>query len=77
MLRLIIAGVFDRFPRLRIVIGHLGEGLPFWLYRLDYMHAAFVRSNRYENVGPLQRKVSDYLKENLFIASTACHGSQL
>ena len=70
VLRLIIAGVFDRFPRLQIVIGHLGEGLPFWLYRLDYMHAAFVRSKRYENVGPLQKKVSDYLKENFYITSS-------
>jgi hypothetical protein len=38
--RIITAGVFDRFPRLRLVAGHLGEALPFWLYRLDYMHAA-------------------------------------
>jgi predicted TIM-barrel fold metal-dependent hydrolase len=37
-LRLICGGVFDRFPRFRIVLGHLGEGLPYWLYRLDYMH---------------------------------------
>jgi 5-carboxyvanillate decarboxylase len=37
-LQLICGGVFDRFPRLRIVLGHLGEGLPYRLYRLDYMH---------------------------------------
>jgi len=37
-LRLICGGVFDQFPRLKIVLGHLGEGLPYWLYRLDYMH---------------------------------------
>ena len=40
LLRLIVAGVFDRFPRLRLVVGHLGEALPFWLSRLDYMHEA-------------------------------------
>ena len=34
---LIVAGVFDRFPRLKLVIGHAGEGLPYWLYRIDYM----------------------------------------
>jgi 5-carboxyvanillate decarboxylase len=48
VLRIITAGVFDRFPRLRLVVGHLGEALPFWLYRLDYMHAATVRAQRYE-----------------------------
>src|SRR5262245_30654293 len=34
-LRLIFGGVFDRFPRARIVLGHLGETLPFLLWRLD------------------------------------------
>ena len=34
-MRLIWAGVFDAFPRLRIVIGHLGEGLPFLLWRIN------------------------------------------
>jgi 5-carboxyvanillate decarboxylase len=32
LLRIITAGVFDRYPRLRMVVGHLGEALPFWLY---------------------------------------------
>ncbi len=29
-LRIITAGVFDRFPKLRMIVGHLGEALPFW-----------------------------------------------
>lgn len=65
MLRIIIAGVFDRFPKLQMVLGHTGEALPFWMYRLDYMHRAGVVSKRYEAMQPLQRKVSDYLRENL------------
>lgn len=36
--RMISSGLFDRFPRLKIVLGHLGEGIPFWLWRIDYMH---------------------------------------
>ncbi len=47
MLRIICAGVFDRFPKLQFIIGHAGEALPYWLYRLDYMHGATVRSKRY------------------------------
>jgi 5-carboxyvanillate decarboxylase len=35
MLRLITSGVFDRFPRLRMVAGHLGEALPYWMFRVD------------------------------------------
>jgi predicted TIM-barrel fold metal-dependent hydrolase len=36
VVRLVLSGLFDRLPQLQIVLGHLGEGLPFWLYRLDY-----------------------------------------
>ncbi len=38
MLRVITGGVFDRFPKLQFIIGHAGEALPFWMYRLDFMH---------------------------------------
>jgi 2,3-dihydroxybenzoate decarboxylase len=70
LLRLITAGVLDRFPRLRIVVGHLGEALPFWLYRLDYMHAANVRSKRYAAVGPIARPPSEYLRENVWVTTS-------
>ncbi len=69
-LRIITAGVFDRFPKLQIIIGHMGEALPFWAYRLDYMHRATVASNRYESVKPLRRKPSDYLRENFYITTS-------
>ena len=69
-LRLIVSGVFDRFPRLKIVLGHLGEGLPFWLYRIDFMHAGIVRANRHPGVQPLQRKPSDYLRENFYYTTS-------
>ncbi|MFZ2102706.1 MAG: amidohydrolase family protein, partial [Oricola sp.] len=32
-LRLVVAGLFDRFPKLQIILGHCGEALPFWMYR--------------------------------------------
>jgi 2,3-dihydroxybenzoate decarboxylase len=69
-LRMIIAGVFDRFPDLKIVLGHLGEGLPFWLYRLDYMHGAIVNANRYEGVKPTKKRLSEYLKENFYFTTS-------
>ncbi|MBX5461981.1 MAG: amidohydrolase [Steroidobacteraceae bacterium] len=70
VLRIIVSGAFDRFPKLKIVIGHTGEGLPFWLYRIDYMHAASVRSQRYAHMKPLRKKPSDYIRENLYITNS-------
>lgn len=70
LLRIIVSGVFDRFPALKIVVGHLGEALPFWLFRLDYMHRATVLAQRYPNVRPLERQISDYLRENVYVTSS-------
>lgn len=70
LLRIVLAGVFDRFPRLRIVLGHLGEGLPFWLFRLDFMHRSMVNANRYPGVKPLQRRPSEYLRENVWVTTS-------
>ncbi|HUI60799.1 MAG TPA: amidohydrolase family protein [Steroidobacteraceae bacterium] len=70
LLAIITSGVFDRFPRLQIMVGHLGEALPFWLYRLEYMHRATVNSRRYEFMRPLRRQVGDYLRENVYVTSS-------
>ena len=70
VLRLILSGVFDRFPKLKIVLGHLGEGLPFWLYRIDFMHAGIVRANRSEGAQALKKKPSDYLRENFYYTTS-------
>ena len=69
-MRIITAGVFDRFPKLQMIIGHMGEALPFWAYRLDYMHRATVASQRYESIKPLRKKPSDYLRENFVITNS-------
>ncbi|MBB4931338.1 2,3-dihydroxybenzoate decarboxylase [Lipingzhangella halophila] len=70
LLRMITSGIFDRFPRLRVVVGHLGEALPFWLSRLDYMHAGQVASGRYEAVGPLELRPSEYLRRNVWFTTS-------
>ena len=69
-LSLIIAGVFDRFPKLTLVLGHLGEGLPYWMSRIDHMHGASVGSGRYANWKVLQRRPSDYLRENVYVTTS-------
>jgi 5-carboxyvanillate decarboxylase len=69
-LTIITSGVFDRFPKLKLVLGHLGEALPFWMCRLDYMHNAGVRAARYACMKPLKHKVSDYLKRNVYVTTS-------
>jgi 2,3-dihydroxybenzoate decarboxylase len=70
LLRIITAGVLDRFPALKIVVGHLGEALPYWFYRLDYMHAGQVASNRYEAIKPLQLTPSEYFHRNIWLTTS-------
>lgn len=69
-LRLLVSGLFDRFPKLQIVLGHCGEALPFWLYRIDFMHGHISTSQRYEHVKPLKKRAWDYLVENFYYTSS-------
>jgi hypothetical protein len=57
LLRLILGGVFDRYPKLQIVIGHLGEGLPFMLPRLN--------KNLPPEMTKLERRIGEYLRQNV------------
>jgi 2,3-dihydroxybenzoate decarboxylase len=70
ILRIVFSGVFDRFPKLRMVAGHLGEGLPYWFFRIDFMHQRLTSNNRYANLPKLQKKPSDYLKENFYVTTS-------
>lgn len=70
MLRIITSGAFDRFPQLQMVVGHLGEALPFWLFRIDFMHQAMVANGRHGRIGKLARKPSEYLKQNFYVTTS-------
>jgi predicted TIM-barrel fold metal-dependent hydrolase len=58
VLRMMVRGVFDRFPKLQVVVGHMGEGLPFMMPRLD---AVGSRSPGMK----FKRTPREYLLENL------------
>jgi 5-carboxyvanillate decarboxylase len=68
-MRLICSGVFDQLPGLKIILGHLGEAIPFWLWRID---------NRWEEgeyslapkVGKLLKKPSQYFKDNFYVTTS-------
>lgn len=70
LLRLITIGIFDKYPDLQIMVGHMGEALPYWLYRLDYMHQAGVRSQRYERMKPLKKTIAEYMRSNVLITNS-------
>lgn len=72
--RLIVSGVFDRFPKLKIVLGHMGEGLPFWLYRLDDM---YERGYRRHGKGAAKRLPSEYFADNFVITISGVHDHPL
>lgn len=63
-LRLLFSGVFDRFPRLKIILGHMGETLPYHLWRFD-SRAALIVGKR-----PLKEVPSFYLRRNMFVTTS-------
>jgi predicted TIM-barrel fold metal-dependent hydrolase len=66
LLRVVFAGVFDEFPTLTFILGHLGEGLPFMLHRIeDQTRLAAARRG-------LKRTPAQYLTENLVVT---CSGN--
>jgi 2,3-dihydroxybenzoate decarboxylase len=63
-LRLLFGGVFDRFPRLKVILGHMGEGLPFLRWRFD------SRFEVYSHGVELALKPSEYFGRNLLITTS-------
>lgn len=63
-LRLICSGLFDEFPHLKIILGHLGEALPYWLWRLDniYLRTPFPEK--------LNKTPSEYFKDHFFVTTS-------
>src|ERR1700761_3046291 len=56
VIRLVLGGVFDRHPKLQVVIGHMGEGLPFFMQRFDIIPGEVTK---------LKRPISAYMRENV------------
>jgi gamma-resorcylate decarboxylase len=69
-LRLIGSGLFDAFPRLKIILGHLGEGLPYYLWRIDNRNSWMKARHKYA----ARKPVADYIRGN-FHFTTSGHFS--
>jgi 2,3-dihydroxybenzoate decarboxylase len=66
-MRLIMSGTFVRFPKLQIILGHMGEGIPFWLQRIDNRYLLQVKIGA---VAKLPRLPSEYFLENFVITTS-------
>jgi 2,3-dihydroxybenzoate decarboxylase len=67
-LRLIFTGLFDRFPGARIALGHLGETLPYLLWRFD------SRAKLYGV--KLNKRPSDYIREKIFVTVSGMYSAE-
>jgi 2,3-dihydroxybenzoate decarboxylase len=65
-LRLMGSGLFDEYPRLSIVLGHLGEGLPFNLWRVDNCNAGAVKTDG----GRAKKPIADYVRNNFYVTTS-------
>ena len=63
-LRLLFGGVFDRFPHLKLILGHMGEGLPMLRWRFDSRFAVYSHGIR------LQHRPSEYFGRNIVITTS-------
>jgi predicted TIM-barrel fold metal-dependent hydrolase len=58
-LRMILGGVFDRYPALQVILGHWGEFIPYFLARADEALSSAAKK--------LQRRISDYFVEQFYV----------
>ncbi len=63
-LRLMTTGLFDRHPQLQMILGHLGEFIPFNIWRVDNIMRKAPRGV------PCKRQVGEYLRENVYITTS-------
>lgn len=65
-LRLIGSGLFDECPRLQIILGHLGEGLPYYLWRIDNRNSWMKAPHKYA----AKKSVADYFRANFHVTTS-------
>ena len=65
--RMMAAGVFDRFPKLKICIGHMGEAVHFWIWRITFMNS---RSQRIGMAPKTQLTMAEYFQRNFVITTS-------
>lgn len=65
-LRLMGSGLFDAYPKLKIILGHMGEGLPYSMWRVDNRNGWVKAAPKY----PAKRKIAEYFQENFYLTTS-------
>jgi gamma-resorcylate decarboxylase len=65
-LRLMASGLFDKHPRLKIILGHMGEGLPYSMWRVDNRNAWMNLKPRY----PARKRLAEYFQANFYLTTS-------
>jgi len=76
IMRMIVAGVFDTFPRLKIILGHYGEGFPFMLDRVDRPYIQGHVPVDPEVAPRLRRMPGDYVRDNIICSTSGNYSPQ-
>ena len=63
-LRLMGSGLFDEYPKLKVILGHLGEGLPFNIWRVDHSISRMTFGTK------ANLSMGQYLRENFYITTS-------
>ncbi len=66
-MKLACSGVFDRYPGLKIILGHLGEALPFWLWRIENR---WTREQAGSRMKKLQKNPAEYIRGNFWVTTS-------
>ena len=69
-LRIVYGGIFDRFPKAKLVLGHLGETLPFLAWRIQ--HGVDFNPNGRST----KKRLADYLAENIWVTTSGNFNTQ-
>lgn len=63
-LRLMASGIFDRYPKLTMILGHLGEGIPYNIWRVDHRLSKTPRGI------PAKKPLGEYLRHNMYLTTS-------
>jgi predicted TIM-barrel fold metal-dependent hydrolase len=65
-LRLMCSGLFDKHPKLQIILGHMGEGIPYNLWRIDNRNSWTKAPPAY----PAKKLIAEYFQENFYLTTS-------
>lgn len=65
--RMMTSGLFDTFPKLKICIGHMGEAIPFWIWRINFMNSRAQEGGRSPKTS---LTMAEYFQRNFVITTS-------